>query len=349
MEPVDVRQRRLMLPRQRRVGIELSVEVVDRTTGVKHRQVVVDDGHTGSTTRASLQAEFAAHDALLRANPGWAPPTLEAGALVVHNPASEYFYASSTMREWRVALVPGAGALLPVQRPDLARLPSGGRVDEVAAAIYRDALDSVGVRTRAVVLQDVVRHRTAGPADRPAAHWVSLASGAAVPVLDALSHVEETGARPHLTLVDLDLDALATAQRLAAEAGLDVRRDITVLQRDLVSALMVRTPLLDELGRGSADVVEALGIFEYFRDPSCVRLLRNAFELVRPGGVLVVANMLADRRELHFNQRAIGWPLLVPRSVEQLVGLVRRAGLPLDRTTITIPQDGVYAVVDVVR
>ena len=90
-----------------------------------------------------------------------------------------------------------------------------------------------------------------------------------------------------------------------------------------------------------------MGIFEYFRDASCVRLLRNAHRLLRPGGVLVVANMLADRPELAMNQRGIGWPRLYPRSVGQLVELVRRAGLPLERTTVSTPQDGVYTVVAV--
>jgi SAM-dependent methyltransferase len=199
-----------------------------------------------------------------------------------------------------------------------------------------------------VVLQEIAR-RDAGlprPSARP--RWVSLASGAAVPVLDAMAGVEGLTQRPHLTLVDIDPVALALAERMVLEHGLG-RSDVSLLQRDLVRDLLVRSTLLTEVGEGTADLVEALGIFEYFRDAASVRLLRESFRLLRPGGSLVVANMLSDRRELHFNQRAIGWPLLVPRSVEQLVDLVRRAGLPLDRTTISIPQDGVYAVVDVVK
>ncbi|TXR56632.1 class I SAM-dependent methyltransferase [Quadrisphaera setariae] len=347
--PAAATTRVRLLPHQRSGRVELAVDVVDHQHGVRHRRLVVDDAHAGSPTRTALQAEFAAHDALLRAHPEWEAPVVRNGELVIQNPASEYFYASPTMREWRTALVPGAGALLPVQRPGISHLPSGAALDQTSATIYRDALDSIGVRTRAVVLQEIARRdaRTLSEAARP--RWVSLASGAAVPVLDAMAGIEGLAQRPHLTLVDIDPHALSLAERMVVEQGLELGPDVALLQRDLVRDLLVRPALLQEVGEGSADLVEALGIFEYFRDTSCVRLLREAFRLLRPGGSLVVANMLSDRRELQFNQRAIGWPQLVPRSVEELVDLVRRAGLPLDRTTISIPQDGVYAVVDVVR
>ncbi|MGQ7296759.1 class I SAM-dependent methyltransferase [Quadrisphaera sp. KR29] len=340
---------RRVLPHQRRGRVELSVDVLDVVDGVRHRRLGVDDAHSASPTRATLQAEFAAHDAVLRAHPEWEAPVVRDGELVIRNPASEYFYASPTMREWRVRLVPGAGALLPVQRPGISHLPSGAALDETAASIYRDALDSIGVRTRAVVLQEIARRGVTTGREGLPPRWVSLASGAAVPVLDAMAGLEGLALRPHLTLVDIDPEALALARRMLTEHGLQEGLDVVLLQRDLVRDLLVRPRLVEEVGEGTADLVEALGIFEYFRDASCVRLLREAFRLLRPGGSLVVANMLSDRRELHFNQRAIGWPLLVPRSVEELVGLVRRAGLPLERTTISIPQDGVYAVVDVVR
>ena len=62
---------------------------------------------------------------------------------------------------------------------------------------------------------------------------------------------------------------------------------------------------------------------------------------------LVVANMLSDRPQLAFNQRGAGWPHIYPRSIDELVRLVELAGLPLDRTTVHVPQDGVYAVVEI--
>ena len=329
------------------------MEVVrDARTGVRHRRLHVDDGHDGAE-RAAVQAEFAAQDAVLRENPAWAPPELDGADLVLHHEVSRWFYRSATLREWRRELVPSASALHPMQRPDAPHLPSGGLIDPVARRVFKHCLDAIGIRTRALLMREVVQeHAFAGAGDgagRPGS-WVSLACGAAVPVLDAVRVLERAGGvRPHLHLVDVAPQALAFARRLAAQQGLVEGADFTLLERDLVTGVVARDLLLAELGEASAAVVDAVGIFEYFRDAACVRLLRNAYRLLRPGGVLVVANMLTGRRELDLNQRGAGWPRLFPRSAEQLVELVRRADLPLERTTVSVAGDGVYAVVDVRR
>jgi len=327
---------------------ELVLEDRD-SDGVLRRRMVVEDGLSTAPERARVQRDIARWEAELGANPQWRAPEVVDGELVVHNDASRWFFASPALREWRRDLVPTAAALYPIQRPGLDAMPSGAPVDESARAFFAHTSDSIGVRTRAVLVQDAIRRAHALAPGARAPVWVSLACGAAVPVLDALGSGLHGGLRPRLELVDHDPDALAFARRLATAEGLVEGTDFRVLERDLVATVVARDALVDELGEGSASVVDAVGIFEYFTDASCVRLLRNAHRLLAPGGVLVVANMLADRPDLEFNRRGAGWPRLHYRSVGDLVDLVRRAGLPLDRTTISTPQDGVYAVVDVVR
>jgi SAM-dependent methyltransferase len=309
---------------------------------------VVADASDASPTRARRQALISASDHTLRANPAWGPPDVVEGRLQARNGVSAWIYSAPGMREWRQDLVPTARALFPMQRPESTHLPSGGEIDSESRSFFLDALDSIGIRTRAALMQEVVGSRTRALREDGAEgtlSWVSLACGAAVPVLDALAELD-TG-QVHLWLVDMDPAALAFAVELAAEQDLLEGRDLTVLQRNLVSAVVVRDTLVSEIGEGTVAVVDALGIFEYFADASCVRLLRNAYRMLRPGGTLVVANMLSDRREIDFNQRGIGWPKIYPRTIEQVLALVERAGLPLDRTTVTVPQDGVYAVLDV--
>ncbi|SDQ40654.1 class I SAM-dependent methyltransferase family protein [Quadrisphaera sp. DSM 44207] len=330
--------------------VELLAERVDPVTGVRVRRVAVADESDLSPSRESTHAMFALLDEMLRAHPQWRAPSVVDGEVATHgNPAGEWVYASAAMREWRRELVPGAVALYPVQR-QASHLPSGAPLDATARRVFLDSIDGIGIRSRARIMSQAVRRVTEASwrsgAPEPAT-WVSLACGAAVPVLDAVAALR--GPRVHLQLVDLDASALAFAARLAAEQGLVEGVDYALHRRDLVRTAVAGSSLVDEVGEGAATVVEALGIFEYFTDASCVRLLRNAYRMLRPGGALVVGNMLSDRRQLHFNQRAAGWPRLHPRSVDQLVGLVRRAGLPTRRTRVSIPEDGVYAVLEVDR
>ncbi len=328
--------------------VDLALERRDEATGALLRRVVVTDLADDSPTRRLRQAQIAARDQLLRSNPEWPGPRVADGGVVPSNEVAAWLYDDSpALQEWRGRLVPSARALFPLQRPHASHLPTGTPIDDKARGFFTDSLDAVGIRTRAAVLRDVIARTSArwtaqGRTERST--WVSLACGGALPVLDSLSALH-----PHelsLVLVDIDPVALDFAHRLAVEEGVP-ERDVVRLERDLVRTVVVRDDLVEELGAGTAAVVDALGIFEYFSDAACVRMLRNARRLVADGGVLVVANMLSDRPELHWNKRGIGWPLLRERSTEQLLGLVDEAGIDTARTTVTIPQDGVYAVVSV--
>lgn len=315
-------------------------------SGATVRRARVGDASDHATDREAWQERMGAWDEVLAADPGLGAPVVRDGGLVLHNDASRWLYSSPGMLEWRRDLVPSARALYPMQRPHDALLPSGRPLDEMARRMFVASFDGIGIRTRAAVMREVVAAR-ARSAPAPAGArpvWVSLACGAAVPVLDAAAAVPGDH---FLHLVDLDPDALGFARHLAGEQGLVEGVDYAVHHRDLVRTIVARDALVDEIGEGRAAVVDALGIFEYFSDASCVRLLRNAHRLLAPGGVLVVANMLSDRPQLVWNQRGVGWPGVRPRSVDEVLGLVAAAGLPMARTTVHLPGDGVYAVVEV--
>lgn len=328
--------------------IDLALERRDERTGALVRRAIVTDLADTSPTRARRQAQIAARDQLLRSHPEWAGVSVEDdGSVLRGNEVAEWLYESSpALQDWRGRLVPSAQALFPLQRPYATHLPTGTPIDDKARGFFLDSLDGVAVRTRAAVLRDVVARTSArwsAQGHPVGSTWVSLACGGALPVLDSLSALA-----PHvldLVLVDIDPEALDFASGLVRQSGLT--QEVTYLKRDLVRTVVVRDSLVQELGAGSAAVVDALGIFEYFNDAACVRMLRNAHRLVADGGVLVVANMLADRPELAWNKRGIGWPNLYERSLERLLELVALAGIDTARTTVTIPQDGVYAVVSI--
>lgn len=279
-------------------------------------------------------------------------------ALDLDNPASARFFSQDThpgLRHWRQMHVPSAAALLPLQRPLAGRLADGTPLNDSEQRIFRSSLDAVGVRSRAWVMSRLLLADGPGPHPGPAAQrWLSLACGAAVPVYEAASLLRWRGVQVCLDLADHDRGALALAARLAAEYGLSpTYHRLNVLTAD---------GLADRLPRQAYDVVDVLGLFEYLdeqdsvvryprlvsgrerRLAGAVTFLRNAYELVRPGGVLVMSNMLDTHPQLAVTLGVVQWPYLRPRSPEQVRSIVVRAGIPASQMQAFAAEDGVYGV-----
>ena len=113
-------------------------------------------------------------------------------------------------------------------------------------------------------------------------------------MLEALRNAKLDGQQVYLTLVDKDPVALSWAETMAAQEGLVVGEQLTLLRRNLLHTLVRNDDLLLELGEHQAELVDALGIFEYFSDTDAVTFLQRALRLVKPGGAVIVSNMLTS-------------------------------------------------------
>jgi SAM-dependent methyltransferase len=261
--------------------------------------------------------EINALNQAMKANPLLLPPLLEEGEnglpmLTPQHAWSEQAYRTRpAMAAWRARLVPKALALFVVQNPLEERLPEGTKMDSES----RD--------------------------------WLSLASGAAIPVLEALRTAKLDGQKVHLTLVDNDPVALRWAETMAAQEGLNVGEQLTLLNRHLLYQFIRNDDLLLELGEHQAELVDALGIFEYFNDTDAVIFLQRALRLVKPGGAVIVSNMLTTSPQIDFILRCIGWAPIFPRSLQRLQDIHIAAGVPPENVTVVVPKDGVYAVLEV--
>ncbi|EMV7408451.1 TPA: class I SAM-dependent methyltransferase [Enterobacter soli] len=294
--------------------------------------------------------EIAALDRALKADPALRPPLIEfeeggRAVLVPQNRYSEQAYRNRPALEaWRTRLVPTALALFVVQNPLEDRLPEGTKMDSDSRQWFIHANDAIGVRSRAKVLAALVDKYIHNESEN---NWVSLASGAAIPVLEALRNAKLDGQQVYLTLVDKDPVALRWAETMAAQEGLTVGEQLTLLRRDLVHTLVRNEDLLLELGDHQAELVDALGIFEYFNDADAAIFLQRALRLVRPGGAVIVSNMLTSSPQIDFTLRCIGWEHIFPRSLQQLQDIHLAAGVSVENVTVIVPKDGVYAVMEI--
>ena len=71
--------------------------------------------------------------------------------------------------------------------------------------------------------------------------------------------------------------------------------------------------------------------------------MKNSFDLVKPGGLIIIGNMLDTHPQLGFTLNTIQWPHIQPRSVEQMTKLIAEAGIE-GEIDVHIPQDGVYGI-----
>ena len=121
-----------------------------------------------------------------------------------------------------------------VQNPLEERLPEGTKMDSDSRQWFIHANDAIGVRSRAKVLAALVEKYIHNESEN---NWVS-GQRAAIPVLEALRNAKLDGQQVYLTLVDKDPVALSWAETMAAQEGLVVGEQLTLLRRNLLHTLV---------------------------------------------------------------------------------------------------------------
>lgn len=241
--------------------------------------------------------------------------------------------SSPTIRAWK-GWMTTAMALYPLQRPLAPQMLDGTPVDAFAHELFLYGQDAVGIRDRGALFSHLVTQRD-GKIDT----IISLACGAAVPECDAIKAMTK---KPKATIVDMDERALSHVMEVAKEAGLP-EGTFTSVTANLVKDFMFAPQPHPAMQKEHFDVADLLGITEYFKDRHMKILLEKAYELVKPGGMLIFGNMLDTHPTLQFNQQVVEWPGVIPRSRELLAEISSQiAGA--SNVEMYIPESGVYAV-----
>ncbi len=139
---------------------------------------------------------------------------------------------------------------------------------------------------------------------------LSLASGGARDVIDAVGGADWADRVRYLG-VDLDPQAVTYAHHRALAAGLNGR-----FRFEMGNAL--RPPRAWE---NRFDIVTSLGLFDYLRDSTAVRLLDRIHALLRPGGALLFG-MVTSNPNQRFFEDYLNWRMIY-RSPEHILGLAR--------------------------
>ena len=209
----------------------------------------------------------------------------------------------------------------------------------------KGCVDAQGIRSRASIMAWLIDAQiTKTGIDNP--KWISFACGTALPAFQTVAHINQ-GFSPDMRLMDIDRSALTRAEEL--HELFDVKGDINTVIANIFDP--------DVLGAEEADMVDAMGIFEYISpalldmlkakygiDTSPEIFLSTCYRALKPGGKLIIGQMRKDRDYEDFTLGTIGWPYIHTRNPSGVEAIVSAAGIKDGSLSAYTASDGVYTV-----
>ncbi|MEL7005155.1 MAG: class I SAM-dependent methyltransferase [Bacteroidota bacterium] len=88
------------------------------------------------------------------------------------------------------------------------------------------------------------------------------------------------------------------------------------------------------------DLVYAAGLYDYLSQPFATRLTSIMFEMLRPGGKLLIANFMPDHRDIGYMETFMQWPLIY-RDESQLNDVSKEiSDADIDHKNIFLEENG---------
>ncbi|MGD8825934.1 MAG: class I SAM-dependent methyltransferase [Myxococcales bacterium] len=168
---------------------------------------------------------------------------------------------------------------------------------------------SGGVRTRSDWVADLVRERARRTNGSGPLKVLSLGSGIGAEVGLVHSGPDGDSLPVRWTLIDQEDQALALAYRNARKVSEGGARKPEVACVNVSFSQLFSGEVAPDTW-GQQDIIFALGLFDYLREPGASMLLAGLYSLLREGGSVVIGN--AARPNTHFwePELALRWSLL---------------------------------------
>ncbi|MEI6345985.1 MAG: class I SAM-dependent methyltransferase family protein [bacterium] len=209
---------------------------------------------------------------------------------------------------------------------------------KISHHIWFHSNNSRGVRNRLRIVTRELKHRfTQHVEQEKPIKVLSIASGSSRAVIEALRDAQTVGKLP-ISGVFLDKNPVAIdySKQLAKEMLKD--------QHSLEWAeTTVGTFFRECQPENEFDVVEMVGLLDYFNDAKTIETFTSIRKALKPGGILVTAN-IADNPERTFVTKAIGWDMIY-RKAEDLAHLLGAAGFEYDKMKVFYEPLKVHSVI----
>lgn len=199
------------------------------------------------------------------------------------------------------------------------------------------------VRNRRVLVPQMMRELLA-TSDRRPFNILSVACGPARELEDFFKTDEDCD-RLHITLLDQDDEALAAARMMVDVMGQRRQRPLNVKWvNDSVRTLLRTRDLAAKVGR--FDFIYTMGMFDYLTPPVARALMAKLYDLLQPGGAMVVGNYHASNPSRYYMAYWLDWILYYRTEAEMLELTAPLSGA---KTTITFDDSGAQMFLKVER
>ncbi len=142
---------------------------------------------------------------------------------------------------------------------------------------------------------------------------LSLASGSAQPIIEAINELREFNIKA--TLVDLDPSAIDYSRQLAKRYGVE----------DRITFVVGSLSALGRITNGRRPhIIEMVGFLDYRPTAKATHLIKKIHDVLLPGGIFLTAN-ICPNPEQYFLKWVINWSMIYRRS-EELGEILVNAG-----------------------
>jgi hypothetical protein len=185
-------------------------------------------------------------------------------------------------------------------------LPVPTETSDLGASIFRfngQRQAPRSVRARAAILAEAI-DQTASRVNMP--RMLSIACGHLREA--GLSRAVMAGTVGEFVALDQDERSLAEVERAYSSKGVRTVQD------------SVRSILAGKVSFSGMDLVYAAGLYDYLGERLATRLTRVMFDMLAPGGKLIVANFSPSLNDIGYIESFMGWKLIY-RDPEQMIAL----------------------------
>ena len=163
---------------------------------------------------------------------------------------------------------------------------------------------------------------------RPEVSILSIAGGSSRSIMYTLQTLKSEGLtdRIHVVTIDKDESALEVGKQVAAGLG---------LERNFEWVHGTASEVSERFPDRRFDIVEIVGLLDYFDFDRAVRLMSMSRSLMSDDGFIVIANVMPNREQPFVHKT--GWPAMFYRRPEEVRRLLEAAGFSRSIGTVVEP------------